>query len=456
MSQPAKSTSPFVLKRLLCPSCNKEAVHRGFRRNMFLANKVENDQHVLEYRWLNPHVTQFHPPHYFVFFCPNCYYTDIAEDYHRPFETDFGAQVLKSFKRANDFQGIIVESFGTRIQYEENISFESAMYLHLLALHQQMMPPDDLQDSYKMARIALRIAWLFRENKGENGSADDEEPEEPEAKSPLLVAVLKARKDFEGALAKMMQQWPTLENAMERRGAEIVGGIRDRENPYAEACAAMPPALKALSEQMFALDAVINRDESGGLSSAKQEVTPETREEVAAFLKQIKDYWPVLPVTEREATNLAIQFFRRAIETDSRLGSHETYVSVSTLVTNLLIRKGDLRGAVEMVRGMYQSGVDSRTQLQEKLREEPAGSQAAGKMQQKLSRVTKSIEEAADFRDQIVSMMLQRDADKIKAVFSGAAGQTRDQVQEMLLKQGVAPEVIARLKKPGGPLAALK
>lgn len=440
-----------MIKKILCPACNKEAVHRSFRRNMFVPNKVENDQHVLEYRWLNNHVTRFHPPHYFIFFCPNCYYADTAEDFAKPFDTDFGAQVLKSFKRANDFQSIIVQSLGGRIQYDEDISFESAVYLHLLALHQQMMPPEDLQDAYKLARIALRVGWLYRENK--NGGEPEAEPEEQEAKPPSFAALKKTVKEFEEALGQAMRKWPAVEAALEKRGADIKGGIRDRENPYESAAAELPAVLKSLGEQMFALNGVIMRDETGGLSTARQEVAPEVHTAMSAFISQLKDYWPVLPAVEREATNLAITFFTKAIETDSRLSSHETYTSIATLVTNLLIRKGDLRGAVEMVRGMYQSGVDTRTQIQETLQQGGASSDAAAKLQNKLARVNKSIEEAADFRDQIVDIMLKRDADRIREVFTEAAGQSRDAIQAALQKKGVAPEVIARLKKPGGPLA---
>jgi len=451
-----EQVSLFIERDVKCPACREVSTQRAFRRNVFEPHKVEDDQHVVEYRWLVDTATRVHPPFYFVQYCPNCSYASLAEDFENPFDTETATQALRGFKRATEFQRIVIDMLANAITYD-NIQFDSALYLHLLALHQQRLAPESARDDYKIGRLALRIAWLYREQESgpeqetaDEGSRDDWTPGQRALKNalgPVQEAI--------GAVARV---WPDLEKALQQRSAEIAPEVgEEREDPYVNPTSAFPREVHALTALVRELDATVSRDLATGLFvEAAPSGGGASMAAVRTFLERVRDYWPDVPLAERAATAQAIDHFQKALENDPRLSAHDAYAPVGLLVARLQKRLSDYGGAMEMVRKVHKHAVESRQEYDEMLQDPRLSGARISQIQSKLKRTASSVEEANELRETLVRLMIKRDAPKIKAVLQRTAGASVEDIQKTLLANDIAPEVVSRLKRAGGPLAATK
>jgi len=499
------SKSPFVEKAVRCPACGQESPQRFFRQRMFAADVKESDQHVASYRWLAQDFEQVHPPFYFLYLCPLCKFTDTADDFAKPPDMPAAAQVLKEY-RNNGGNHALIQSLGRRIDYE-SIGFESALNMHLLALRIHSLPKDeDVQDAYKLARIYLRVAWLYREQNaavltsagaevaqqpaGEKApqstskpmvDAIPEPPPEPMVdRAEIEATVLELHDGVEAMAAcwsKLLIEWRATRQLLRKRIREITkSGMLDCPNPYPACFATMNQQIEQLDAELGRLKDLCARDASREF--VKQGPAPPERATPAregqkppfqavnqpistsscsheAFLREVKAAWPETPLMEREATLSAIKYFRRALMADARFDNAENLLKVSTLVADLLIRCEDFSGSLEMVRSMYKSAVEERQQIQGRLRKKELSEADQRQLQNSMKHVTEALERAGDLRRDVLEMMVAHEMPKIRKIVqdSGAEGPALEQA---FLSGGVFPEVVAELKKPGGLLAAGK
>lgn len=156
--------SPFSMRPIACPICKSEHAHRMFRVRLFVPKDIESDQHVLTYRWQAENTEVIHPPYFALFYCPKCYFTDLADDYRDPSRCKNTYFIVKTFGSFNPETDRLVEFMGRYVNYA-SIDYNVALTLHYLALFIQISIPADVQDLFKLSRLALRIAWLYREEK---------------------------------------------------------------------------------------------------------------------------------------------------------------------------------------------------------------------------------------------------------------------------------------------------
>ena len=133
-----------------------------FRVHLFVPKEMEDDQHVTEYRWVSDTTEEVHPPYYALYFCPHCYFTDLADDYREPARSKTGRWVVKTFGSFKPETDRLVEFLGRHVDYA-NIDYRTALTLHYLAALVQSNVADDFLDTFKLSRLYLRLAWLYRE-----------------------------------------------------------------------------------------------------------------------------------------------------------------------------------------------------------------------------------------------------------------------------------------------------
>ncbi|MFA6244591.1 MAG: DUF2225 domain-containing protein, partial [Candidatus Hydrogenedentales bacterium] len=189
--------SPFIHKPICCPACLEESEQPHFRMRMYLEGERETDGHVIEYKWLADKAEPVHPPYYYLYFCRHCSYTDVTSDYSRPVDNEHVPSVLRAFKRAPDREKAVIALLAERIEYED-LAFESAMVLHFLAAYIQMLTPQNEMDNLKLARLLLRIAWLYREHAPSEGGVAHDSGEK---------YTLAGLDDFESALHRARESW---------------------------------------------------------------------------------------------------------------------------------------------------------------------------------------------------------------------------------------------------------
>lgn len=486
--------SPLVNKSVRCPACKKESQQRFFRQRMFVAEVKESDQHVVTYKWLVDDVEKVHPGYYFIYFCSHCGFSDTTEDFAKPPEGLGQGQVLKEYRRSAGGDAV-VQALSKAIDYDQ-IDFEGALCLHLLALRvHSMLDDESLCDAYKLGRICLRIAWLYRERNGpaaESGAAPNAPfqqaapegtskngalPQNPPQPVDIPEEGGEDLSDFKEDAEAMAAQWEQFTAAWDRMRASIKKRIRDiaraahleGPNPYPARLVALNSTFHALGAELARFQEVCDRDVSGGLlrkrepppqpavtaaasnsSTAQQE---ETRpafvwETIEQFLVELRRLWPEAPVTEREAMLMTVQFFKHALLSDNRFDNAQNHLKVSQLAADLAIRCNDFPAAMEMVRGMYKPAVDERNRLQEKLRKKDNSEIEQRQLQAGMKRVAEAIEHAGDLRREVLQMMVDKEMPRITSIAQETGAKGAD-LERTLLDRGIFPEVVSELKGRG-------
>jgi hypothetical protein len=172
----SKFTTPFIERPTPCSACERTSLQKYFRSRLFVPAETESDGHAVAYKWIEDVEVKAHPPYYFVKQCPHCRFADIEEDYVNPSNAPNTRRIVKALPELEQRQLLLIQLLGQTTNIEEP-DFYTALNQHLLCVRLQSVVEDpSLVDSYKIARLYLRIAWLYREQKAENRLEDDDKP----------------------------------------------------------------------------------------------------------------------------------------------------------------------------------------------------------------------------------------------------------------------------------------
>lgn len=454
----AKRRSPFIRREFKCPACSSPHKQYTFRMRTFVPGKKESDQHVLEYKWLDADVDRVHPPYFFIYFCPSCFFADTTEDYEKPRENEYNVWVQKHFRNALRTNDPIIMLLGKRIDYE-HIDFQEALTLHFLALYVQLLSPLDCQDSYKIARIYLRAAWLYREQAApkEGVKPPPSTVELPAARTEIdesnevISAAISA---FERSLNVSREKWDKLSQT-------LVDGSKHHDesqpNPYAKGQEKVESLFETLNTEAYRLKSTFMHHAAGAndVEDTAQADSPSGATLDKAFVEKLKVLWPYAPLDEIEATRNAIRYFEKAVSADKRFDDPEAYYRTVSLAIDLMVRCDDLDAAFNMVRGIQANGLEARQRFTQALQEpelEPARKKA---IQARMRRVNTSLSQAKDLETQLIDLIAQRDMPKISAVLKAHPKATPADIEQALEQAGIPKGIIAHLKGPGRALQSL-
>ena len=344
--------SPFLKRTVRCSVCKVLGEHRLFRVHLFAPKEVETDQHVLSYKWLSENTWQVHPPYFTLYYCMSCFFTDLIDDYCNPTNCKAGAWVIKSFGRFSGDSNQIVELMGTNIDYEI-IDYNTAVTLHGLAAYIQALAPEDVRDNFKLGRLFLRLAWLYRE-----------------------------------------------------RDAELD----------------LPDGPRVCADRPF-----------GSFRS------------LAAFMVEVRKLWPEAPVTEKEALALAARHFEAAISADARFDSPKEYGAGVKLLLEVLNRCGDLDRAYETVRGIYGNAMDLRKKNRDIIMDKDSSERLRKKAEADEKSINQLAGDAAEFRDNLLNTMIDRDLPQIRAFVQEHSGLPPKILLAKLVQAGFRIDVLRRV-----------
>lgn len=448
MTQEAKS--PFIEKSVKCPVCGRFSPQRSFLSRMFTPKTVESDHHVVSYTWLNQNVKRAHPPHYFLYYCPYCFYTDISDDFSNSNVTPSYRKTLKSFNSAGEKQKQLINLMGKHVHYDE-IDFASALNLHFLAIFGQMLPPKKEHDCYKIARLLLRVAWLYRENKPNDSDS---------LHIPSVEEILEGMKILEIETDKARKSWDKVSKAVERRTGELEKEFQTNaaENPYARNCADLGKQFDNLVGELYRLKTTCKRDLSGKLLSgdAYESGPFFSFPSYEAFFEKLKSVWPLAPADEMEAMRAAIAYFKHSVSTDSRFDDPEKHFSAITLITDLMIRCDDIDAALAAIGTIHKTALDSRQKYMKKMQEKDIDEQTKRRFQVQIQRTNAALGRAVDLRYELLDNLLKRDLPKIKKILAKHEGAPTEEIEKILKKNGIVEPLILRMQEEGGLLEGPK
>ncbi len=418
-------TSPFIYRPVHCPICGEEHQQPHFRLRLYLESERESDGHVLHYKWLNERARPVHPPHYYLYHCPHCYFTDVTTDYRDRGESEFSPLVERTVRRLPDKEKALLAFLAQRVDYS-NIDSDSALALHYIAAYIQLLLPEDTRDNLKIGRLALRIAWLFREQGPAEGG---------EIKDPVRRDALEAVTEFEGRLHQVMQGWQRTNQALLSQlegGKNLIRKHRDN----------VEKLLETLSTELYRLK-VLCKD---GVSPAS---TGNGTEALQEFLARLKGMWSTVPTDEVEAMRMAVRYLDKAISRDPIFDDAQTYLNAISLIIDVMIRCGDFDAAFDMVRAIYRNATQARAALQERLRNPDLDETAKQRVRNRMRGLSRSLEHAAELRRKLIGKLIERDRDSIRKIIAAHAGAPVQNVVAALEKSGISPGVVGYLKEQG-------
>ena len=451
--------SPFLDRQIICPACAKSAAQPHFRLRLFLPGKRDTDGHVLQYKWMAEGTRPVHPPYFFISLCPHCSFANIQEEYDAPSENRMTPSLIRAFKMAPAEKRAIIEFLAHHIRYPEN-DFQSAVNLHLLAVYIQMLPSGDSIDWRNAARIILHLSWLFREN---TSSCDAVSQAQDTTQTTPREEVLEEEVDethlaleaFEISFIKMKEDWIALRRVLAQQILKSRQHGGKENEPVKNGFVAHQAVLAHLIEDA---DAELGRLKSS-IVPVRIAVIPKAESFVEGgfftfptyedFLRQLKIYWPQAPLTELDATRLAITYFKEAISSDPVFDSHRAYTSAINLVIDLLTRCNDLDGAFEMVRGIYKSAADARVKCQQDLQNKQLEAPARERITNQMRRLNESIQSASDMRIKLMDSLVERDRPKIEQILSEHRGNNQEYLMRILRESGIVPGVVSHLQETG-------
>lgn len=154
--------SPFFTKTLPCPACAEPATQTLLTSGLCYSADKESDGHTTRYGWRKTGIQKIHPPLYSLITCPECFFTDLVADYMKPPNSARFRRALKKHKDMVKSDQKIVFFLHKHIHFDRR-SHADLLVQHFLSLFIYDLVPDADQDHRKIARLYIRIAWIYRE-----------------------------------------------------------------------------------------------------------------------------------------------------------------------------------------------------------------------------------------------------------------------------------------------------
>lgn len=425
---------PFFMKTFPCPACGASAEHRQFRSRIFGPGKAESDGHVISYTWSDPQLLQVHPPLYHLFFCSSCFYTSTTDSYTDPANVLYSRVGHKAFLAARSQNDPVIDLLGRQINYD-TITFESALWMHLLAIYAQLLREEEMRDHFMIARLYLRVAWLFREEqsaRAEQGSTSVEEKPEDASRR----AVVESLRDFDAVLHQGHEGRDQLIAVLKADATRR--GPKDAEI-YSKSLDTIGRLFDALHSEAYRLKSTFNKSFVTSLEN-------EDKSYNAEFLDKVKSAWVYAPVEEAEGLRSAIEHFEKAIANDARLNDPDPFFKTSALIIDLELRCNDLDAAFKKARGVVASVMNDRQNIQNRINKTENPSHKM-ELQKLLVAANRSVERASDLQYQIVDMVIERELPRIQAILKDYTNSTSGQKKVALLGAGVTHGIIHRLEE---------
>ena len=165
-----KKVNPFVKVKVKCPICEKISPQYYVKSKLYQPVEIEKDHHVLSYNWNYEEFNHIKPENFFIWHCPHCHFADENDVFRGKINRSILGKIElmsnKIIKTSKDPDSFLVQ-IGKEIDYTDlPVSNETAILTHILAYYIQkgFLSPNNRIPA-KMAKICLRLAWLYRERK---------------------------------------------------------------------------------------------------------------------------------------------------------------------------------------------------------------------------------------------------------------------------------------------------
>ena len=370
----SRMISAFTYRKVTCPICARESNQTTILSNQYRVEEREADQHPLKLSWTNPDNADLRPQYYVLYHCPHCLFTDFEETFISPSSVRNFNHLKKLFISPDPVKSQILSIFKSKISFE-NMNFQSALFLHLLAVYIYKLETRKVfKDIKKLGRLYHRTAWLYREEAARTKNVDSNVLQNDMVNN---VDVLKS------SFTAFTKKFQPLNESLKKRVIELDIGFDSPANPYLKPVndfySYAEQLHKTISGIQLAIDADKEQIEKSGLSAYKDNL---------ALLAQ---HWATVPMTEKDCLEAAIECYEAQYQTLDSGESLGMQISLMNLMVELCVRINKFPKALEYLVSLYQFCSKSRQDLYAQQR--TGGSAAIDGQINKLSDLIASLSE---------------------------------------------------------------
>jgi hypothetical protein len=415
----------------------------------------ESDRHVTGYRWLHDIVTDVVPHHYKVWQCQKCLFAELTENLDQnPPDPRLEAD-RRTFGDISIEKRMVLEALREQVPGGD-LTLDGAIAIHLAAILITILPSTERRvDHTKLGRLALWLAWLFREQ--------GVPPAPPAAEGgPAAGALAEAVQRLDDLLAEATESL----RDVRARALDLGPAGSPQGAPYLTMGDMIEVRLEALKSEVTALQTTVLRDQEGRGGHGGSPV-PEHAGGLRQALLALAPFWPDLPHGESQSLRLALEAFEYSYQFEGGSESVEQSVTQVNLILDLLIRLGEYERALEWTSQISKYASDTAADLRDRLAKAKASQTLSGYdgtvMARKIAVLGLTQQKAGERRRDILELMLERDRGRIDAILEQTAQLPAPDRMKALAGAGfhdgvqalVAKEWTAPAKEGGGWLKGL-
>ncbi len=437
--------NPFITVNVTCPLCAHQFQSFKFKSGLYAVLDKESDQHPRSYKWSDPEFSSLNPLYYSIWRCPACFFTDFIENFEK--KTDSKILAMRKLYKPADV--IKLPFMAEILRYTDlNVpSFETSVNLYLSAAYINEIPSRIEDKSYfKLARIYLRLAWLYREKYGASDNA---------CESVRLKQIFKIFDEIDSQFIKLEASASKLVSNIKNRLIEIYGGEIPLNNPYyanitgfLSGIKNIPPALGKIKTT-----AVLDQQKKLNGDSVSEGGQPYYNfSSFADFLMSLMPHWPELPLTEKAALSLAVKNYTLSYTNEDYFDTPEKRLNAVDLIEDLYVRLDDYDSALNYITEIYRSGTKDRQGLYNKINSKKADGtyptqSEKDRIESQISRINATLSKAADKKHDLeekrLAVMLQR----ITAIINQNPEITEKELLNKLSEAGISESIYDELKE---------
>ena len=435
----------FLLTRtIVCPACGQRVPMTTVNPRTYTVASRESDRHVTRYQWVGEAPAGLVPHHYTLWQCPECLFAEFADTVaaEKPGDPE-AAQAL--FGDISLEKKMVLDSLRELVP-NTGMDPVGAIGIHWAALLITGLPLSASQiDHGKRGRIALRLAWLFRELEG----APPPAPPEPAGQVMADLAEATERldrlvKDAEGVLAEIQRMGG-------QRGRELRLPEHSVANPYLALGELIEVRLRTLKAEVATLQMAVLHDQQGRMEPALPETEAVLGADMAQVVQSVLPFWPDLPRTERQCLLLCLEALEYAYQHDSGAGNEEQSVAQVNLILDLLVRLGELERALDWTSQISKFAAETSSDLQQRISRGKASRSMKphdeAMVNRKIAALDQARQQAVESRREILDLMLTRDRPRIDAILRDTSMLPPEERHKALIEAGIHNGVAALLSR---------
>lgn len=372
--------TPSFSTKVECPLCGIVNEFETIRVGAYVESGRDTDFCPLGVTWRFDAYRGYNPLVFFVATCPKCYYSREFNDAFKGWKTDstFKTYRLKRIKTLHleelALEDSIINRLGKSIDLK-NSPNESAIAKLLLAIRDETLikRPSHLD----LGRLYLRIAWVMRQMNSENPGQSSNEAGSFSDIDQMFQNWSEGLNSWTGSREKLF-------DILNR---SLAGGDRNGDSTHEKILS----SYAEIKEQLLAHEEKCRTllNELEGLINSHRAIAGEPtvgrtgapfgcKGNLYEYLSALKGEWSMVPLTENEALEFAVEQYQKALEAGKEVSAGNLQIQVCYLIGELSRRTGDYAKAREFFNSVMKVGQEfvrkhqadkSRTALARKILE---------------------------------------------------------------------------------------